>query len=194
MLFQAPSASDVALRSPAEHAPGSFFYYSSGTTNLLARFVRDRLGGNQAQIDFFDRELRAPLGLRHTLFEPDPSGVFVGSSYVYAAARDWARLGLLMLDRGEFDGRQLLAPDWVERAITPNASANDRRYGYQFWLNGPEPLRWPDLPADAYAMMGNREQVVMVIPSAGAVLVRLGWSSEQYPMEEQFNRLLAANP
>lgn len=156
--------------------------------------MRDRLGGNQAQIDFFDRELRAPLGLRHTLFEPDPSGVFVGSSYIYASARDWARLGLLMLDRGAFDGRQLLARDWVERAVAPNGSANDRRYGYQFWLNGPEPLRWPGLPADAYAMMGNREQVVMVIPSTGAVLVRLGWSSEQYPMEQQFNRLLAATP
>ncbi|MBX3705352.1 MAG: serine hydrolase [Pseudomonadales bacterium] len=193
ILFQVASASDIAMLSTPAHRPGAHFYYSSGTTNLLARFVHDRLGGAQAQIDFFARELLEPLGMRHTYFEPDPSGVFVGSSYIYATARDWARLGLLMLNRGGFAGDTLLAPDWVDRAIAPNGSSNDPRYGYQFWLNaGGDALRWAALPADAYAMMGNRSQVVMVVPSADAVLVRLGWSSGRYPMEENFARLLQA--
>jgi CubicO group peptidase (beta-lactamase class C family) len=191
ILFQVASASDVAMLSAPGRPPGEYFYYSSGTTNLLSRFVHDRLGGAQPQLDFFARQLLDPLGMRHTLFEPDPSGVFVGSSYIYASGRDWARLGLLMLNRGEFAGQALLAQDWVDRAVTPNGSANDPRYGYQFWLNaGGETLRWPGLPEDAYAMMGNRSQVVMIVPSANVVLVRLGWTAGEYPLEANFRRLL----
>ena len=193
ILFQVHSASEVALTSGQAHPPGRQFYYSSGTTNLLSRYLHDRLGGGQAQLDFFSREILQPLGMRDTIFEPDPSGVFVGSSYIYASGRDWARLGLLMLDRGAINGRQLLDETWVDRAIAANASDNDQRYGYQFWLNGGAgALRWPELPADAYAMQGNRGQVVMVIPSARTVLVRLGWSSASYPVGAAFARLLAS--
>jgi hypothetical protein len=73
----------------------------------------------------------------------------------------------------------------------PNTSANEPRYGYQFWLNGGgKELRWPDLPADAYAMMGNRQQVVMIIPSLDTVIVRLGWTQGEYPLSANFASLL----
>ncbi|SDK76740.1 serine hydrolase domain-containing protein [Microbulbifer yueqingensis] len=196
MLFGAHSASGVALASPAAREPGSHFSYSSGTTNLIARWVHQRLGGDvQASVDFFRDELLRPLGMAHTVFEPDPSGIFVGSSYIYASGRDWARLGQLMLGGGELDGRRLLEPDWVARATSPNSSANDPRYGYQFWLNGGgDTLRYPELPADAYFMRGNRKQVVMVSPSTNTVVVRLGWSSGAYPTGSNFASILAALP
>ena len=80
----------------------------------------------------------------------------------------------------------------MARATAPNGSENFRAYGYQFWLNrGNDSLRWPGLPEEAYAMQGNREQTVMIVPSAGAVLVRLGWTSGTYPMEQRFSQLLA---
>ena len=127
----------------------------------------------------------------HSTLEPDPSGVFVASSYIYSSPRDWARLGQLMLNRGELNGHRLISAAWVARAVTPNVSANDPRYGYQFWLNGGgDVLRWPGLPEDAYAMNGNRQQVVMVVPSANAVLVRLGWTAGGYPLEQNFAELL----
>ena len=107
MLFSAHSASDVAMTSALHKTPGSYFSYSSGTTNLLARWLYDQLGGTtQALVDFTYNELFAPLGMAHTVFEPDASGVFVGSSYIYASARDWARLGLLMKNGGEIQGQQ----------------------------------------------------------------------------------------
>ncbi|SHF37433.1 hypothetical protein SAMN04487965_2070 [Microbulbifer donghaiensis] len=192
MLFNAHSASDVAMVSPAAYGPGEHFSYSSGTTNLIARWMHEQLGGDvQASLDFFSREILQPLGMAHTVFELDPSGVFVGSSYIYASGRDWARLGQLMLNRGEWHGEQLLSADWVARAAAPNGSPNESRYGYQFWLNGGgEMLRYPQLPADAYFMKGNRAQVVMISPSTNTVVVRLGWSAGDYPTGENFAGLL----
>jgi len=192
MLFNAYSASDVAMASPAAFEPGAHFSYSSGTTNLIARWMHERLGGDlQASLDFFRREVLQPLGMVDTVLEVDPSGVFVGSSYLYASGRDWARLGQLMLNRGQLNGRRLLSEDWVARAATPNGSDNEPGYGYQFWLNGGrEALRYPQLPADAYFMLGNRKQVVMISPSTNTVVVRLGWSSNGYPTGENFAGLL----
>lgn len=191
MLFESPSASDVALESPLVHAPGSFFAYSSGTTNLLARLVYERLGANvQSQVNFFAREISGPLALEATTLELDASGVVVGSSFVYASARDWARFGQLLLDGGQINGQRLLDADWVSRATRPNQSGNDPRYGYQLWLNGGgRELRWPTLPADAYAMQGNRSQVVMVLPSLHAIVVRLGWSATDYPVDARMSRI-----
>jgi CubicO group peptidase (beta-lactamase class C family) len=193
MLFLSPSAAAVALQSSLAHSPGEHFYYSSGTTNLLAYLAWLRIGSDsQAMLDFFARELAAPLGLRHTTFEVDASGVYVGSSFLYAPARDWARLGLLMLNDGVANDRRLLPAGWVARATAPNGSANDPRYGYQFWLNGGgKELRWPDLDPDAYAMMGNRGQVVMMLPTRGALIVRLGWTAGEYPTSERLGRLQA---
>jgi len=193
MLFMSPAAAAVPRASPLQHAPGTHFSYSSGTTNLLALLAYQRVGGSaRAQLDFFRRELAVPLALEATVFEPDHSGVFVGSSFLYASARDWARFGQLMLGGGAINGRRVLVEDWVRRATAPNGSANDPRYGYQFWLNrGAAQPNWPSLPADAYAMQGSRSQVVMVLPALDAVVVRLGWCAE-YPLDANFARIANA--
>jgi hypothetical protein len=79
----------------------------------------------------------------------------------------------------------------VSAARSPNVSDNERAYGYQFWLNqGDQHFRWRDLPKDAYAMMGNRHQSVMIIPSLDLVLVRLGWTAGDYPMQENYRVIL----
>jgi CubicO group peptidase (beta-lactamase class C family) len=192
MLASAISAAAVAKDKPLVHPPGSHFAYSSGTTNLLAELYQRTLGGTTQQAwDYLFDELLEPLSMAETIVEPDPSGVFVGSSFVYASARDWARLGQLMLAGGELLGQRVLSEDWVRRATRPNGSRNDPRYGYQFWLNtGGDTPRWPELPADAYAMLGNRSQVVMVIPSRNTVIVRLGWSATEYPTSAKLASLL----
>lgn len=193
MLFTAASASDVAIQSPLQHTAGSFHSYSSGTTNLLTRYIHQQLGNStQASINFLYQQIFQPLGMHHSTFETDASGVFIGSSYLYASARDWAKLGLLMLNNGKVSKHQLLPQQWVKQASQPNTSDNDKRYGFQFWLNdGESQLRWPTLPKDAYAMMGNRKQSVMIIPSENVVLLRLGWSKGDYPMESHYQKLLA---
>jgi len=192
MLFNTYSASNVALEKPLAHPPGNHFSYSSGTTNILSRFLFEQLGGSaENAYNFLYSELLNPLGLTHTLVEPDPSGVFVGSSYVYASARDWAALGSLLVADGMHNGERLLTSDWIERATAPNQSANEPRYGYHLWLNrGGDELRWPDLPEDTFAMQGNRAQIVLMIPSKQLVLVRLGWTAGAYPYNQTFSEML----
>lgn len=194
MLFTAFSASDLALKSELAYEPGAFFYYSSGTTNLLARWLSNELGGTpQAMMDFTYNELFAPLHMSHSVFETDSSGVLVGSSYLYASARDWGRLAQLLLNEGTWGEKQLISAEWIKRATAPNSSENDKRYGYQFWLNGGgDELRYPDLPANGYAMQGNRSQRVMMFPTENTAIARLGWTSGQYPTNDNFSGILKA--
>lgn len=193
MLFTEPSMSEYVLEQPLVNQPGSIFNYSSGTANLLSRVHHDTLGGSQPAYDDFMNAIYEPMAFEHAVFEMDASGVFAASSYFYASARDWARIGLLMLQNGVINGQRLVSVDWVQRATAPNASENDRAYGYQFWLNrGNDDLRFSSLPADAYYANGNRQQLVMVIPSREVVIVRLGWTGGRYPVAENFARILDA--
>jgi CubicO group peptidase (beta-lactamase class C family) len=191
MLFTEPSMSDYVLERPLLHEPGTVFNYSSGTANLLGRLHQEILGGPQAAYDDFMNAIYKPMAFQNAVFEMDASGVFASSSYFYASARDWARMGQLMLNGGVINGQRLVTSDWVRRASSPNNSGNDRAYGYQWWLNrGNDQLRLVDLPADSYYANGNRQQLVMVIPSAEAVIVRLGWTSGAYPVNANFSRIL----
>lgn len=191
MLFTEPSSSDFVMDKAALHAPGSRFNYSSGTANLLARIYFEKAGGNQGNYDAYMESIHQSLAFQNAIFEVDASGVFMGSSYLYASARDWARIGQLMLNGGTINGARIMTQDWVSRATTPNTSQNQRAYGYQWWLNrGNEELRWSDIPADAYSAQGNRQQYVMVIPSLDLVIVRLGWTAGGYPVNEIFSEII----
>ncbi|MBG11468.1 MAG: serine hydrolase [Gammaproteobacteria bacterium] len=191
MLFTSPSSSDYALARPLAANPGTRFNYSSGTANLLSRLYTEALGGPQAAYDDFRQQIFNPMGFQHAVFETDASGVFMGSSYFYASARDWARIGQLMLNGGVINGQRLVTESWVSRATSPNQSDNDKAYGYQWWLNrGNEKLRFQALPKDLFYANGNRQQLVMVFPSQKAVIVRLGWTSGRYPVTDNFAKIL----
>ncbi len=194
MLFTEPSASAYALQKPLLHPPGTHFNYSSGTANLLSRLYFEHTGGNlQAAYDDYVDNIVIPMSFQDTIFETDASGVFVGSSYLYASARDWARLGQLMLNEGEINGRRIVSKEWVVQSTQTNSTENGKAYGYQWWLNdGGSALRWPDLPSDSFAATGNRQQYLMIVPSMQAVIVRLGWTSGSYPVSERFATILDA--
>lgn len=187
MLFQNQNMPAYAADSKLIHKPGEIFSYSSGTSNILMQQFQLAVGGKlNIQNDYIFSHLYKPAGMANAYFETDPTGHFVGSSYWYASAPDWARLGLIWINNGVINGQRILSQDYIKSATAPNTSSNEACYGYQLWLNrGCDQLRWPDLPKDAYAMMGNREQFVMIIPSANTVIVRLGWTSTKYPTNER---------
>jgi len=191
MLFTEASSSEFVLNKPALHAPGSRFNYSSGTANLLARIYFEKTGGNQGNYDAYMESIHQSLAFQNVIFEIDASGVFMGSSYLYASARDWARIGQLMLNGGVINGQRIMSEDWVSRATSPNTSENQKAYGYQWWLNrGNTELRWTDIPIGAYSAQGNRQQYLMVIPSLDLVIVRLGWTAGSYPVNDRFSEII----
>jgi CubicO group peptidase (beta-lactamase class C family) len=173
MLF-GDGADDVAgfaASFPLEHPPGTHFNYSSGTTNILARIVGDAVGGDRAAMEaFLQHELFAPTGMRSAVPRFDARGTFVGSSYVYATARDFARFGLLYLRGGTWDGHEVVTREWVEHARTPTTAVlppgETRRYGAHWWL-------WDD-PFGTFAAHGYEGQRIAVVPALDLVVVRLG--------------------
>ncbi len=114
----------------------------------------------------------------NTLFEPDASGTFVGSSYIQATARDYARFGLLYYNDGVWNGERLLPEGWVKQSSTPAECNKLNNYGYQFWLNGkPKDSThriFPDVPGDMLYCDGYAYQAIYIIPSKKLVVVRLG--------------------
>ncbi|MFN3231888.1 MAG: serine hydrolase domain-containing protein [Alphaproteobacteria bacterium] len=172
-------AAYVASR-PLEHDPGTYWSYSSGTTNLLSSIVRDVVGGMQnAYADYLERELFAPIGMTTAEPEFDGSGTWVGSSWLHATARDWARFGLFMLRGGIWEGRQILPEGWVDYMRTPLAHEPRGIYGGQTWLNAgpvddPAARRIEALPADTFMATGHRGQYLIMVPSKDLVIVRLG--------------------
>jgi CubicO group peptidase (beta-lactamase class C family) len=133
--------------------------------------------------------------------ETDPSGNFVGSSYVFATARDWARLGLFYLQNGNWQGEQILPENWVKLAAAPVSVAPQGEYGFQLWLNAGNPAgsanrKYPSLPDDLYYFSGYEGQQVLILPSRELVIVRLGQTanSRWFDTETFVNRILTALP
>jgi CubicO group peptidase (beta-lactamase class C family) len=182
------------------HAPGSFWAYSTGTSQILSGVLARSVGGGREGVRaFVERELATPLGVRSLLLEFDAAGTPLGGAYAWAGARDWARLGLLYLRDGVWDGRRILPAGWVDFSRSVAPASNNGVYGGHFWVNGTpigdqfQPLR-PGL--EAFEMSGNAGQFVVIVPDRDLVLVRLGemqrtsWDE----LSEQLSDVVAAFP
>lgn len=182
MLSNQPDAGGFAASKPLIAGPGEVWSYSSGTTNIVSSIIRHTLGGDlQGYYDFTRDRLFNPLGIRSAVLEIDANGTFVGSSYGYASARDWARLGQFCLQNGNWQGQQLLPENWITYSTTPTPNNPNNDYGAQFWLNvdptdSQRQRPWPLLPVDAFFFSGYQGQFVAVVPSRDLVVVRLGFT------------------
>jgi CubicO group peptidase (beta-lactamase class C family) len=199
MLFAERDAAAVAARSALEHAPGTRFWYSSGTTNIISALIRETLESDRVYIAFPRRALFDRIGMTSAVIEPDPSGTLVGSSFMYATARDWARFALLFLNDGVSAGERILPEGWVEYSVTPAPAARRGEYGAHWWLNAGAPgdstrRLWPGLPRDVYSASGFQGQYAMVVPSRELVIVRLGVTADgsAWDMAEFAARIIAA--
>jgi CubicO group peptidase (beta-lactamase class C family) len=178
MLFNKGDMAAYTAGRKLKHAPGTVFRYSSGNSNILSRIIRHTVGETD-YASFPFQSLFHKIGMYSLVLEPDASGTFVGSSYSYATARDFARFGLLFYNNGKWNGEQLLPADWVDKTIEPAPSNKRKNYGFQFWLNGqseddPSSRWYPDAPADMFFADGFGGQNIYIIPSKKLVVVRLG--------------------
>lgn len=182
MLFIAEDMGRVQLEKPATFAPNTHWNYSSGTSNLLSYILRTQFKTHQEYLDFWYTQLIDRIGMHTMLIETDMVGNYVGSSYGWATARDWAKFGLLYLHKGNWNGDQVFDESWAKYVATPtNGSKGD--YGAHFWLNAGG--HFPAAPRDMYSCNGYQGQKVFIIPSLDLVIVRMGLSDEgKYDVNE----------
>jgi CubicO group peptidase (beta-lactamase class C family) len=155
---------------------GTRFHYSSATTQILARIVRDLTGGPEQTLAFAWRELFNPLGMRNVTLEFDGAGTLQGGNYMLASARDWAKFGLLYLNDGVVGGKRVLHEDWVDFCA---AATLDSDYAAGFFTNRSD---HPDargrvqlgFPRDSFFASGLLGQRIVIMPSQRLVVVRLG--------------------
>jgi CubicO group peptidase (beta-lactamase class C family) len=170
-----------AVARPAAHRPGSVFNYSSGTSNIVARILGDALGdvagddGTHMRA-FVHGRLFDAIGMSSATARFDDAGTFIASSFVHATATDFARFGLFALRDGTWDGTRLLPTGWMDHARTrwSTDAATGRHYGSHWWVL--------DDAAGGFWASGYDGQIILCIPAADAVVVRLGRTPEaQYP-------------
>ncbi len=190
MLYLEPDMAAFAANKPLVGKVGEVWNYSTGTTVLISQLLQKAAGADA--LAYGTKALFAPLGMTSARLEIDARGTFVGSSYLYATARDWARFGQFMLQDGVWNGQAILPPGYVAwmREVAP---ASKGEYGKQIWLHGPsagtpdgeDPDAAFDLPDDAYWFLGHDGQSVAVVPSKRLVVVRMGLTPSKLGYKSQ---------
>lgn len=187
MLFQESDMTKSQINKPLVGKPNATWNYSSGTTNLLSGIIRSQFKNHQEYLDYWYSALIDKIGMHSMIVEADLKGNYIGSSYAWATARDWAKFGLLYLHNGNWNGEQLFDKTWAKYVATPTPTS-DNQYGAQFWLNAGGAM--PDCPRDIYYADGFQGQRVFVIPSHDMVIVRLGY--DHIDMNELVKEVLAS--
>lgn len=173
IYFGGTTVTENATAWPLEAAPGTRFRYANNDILLAVRGLRARLGDGARALDFPFSHLLWKIGMTRTVPETDWQGNFILSSQVWTTARDLARLGLLYLNDGTWNGERILPAGWgayVSRR-GPAQPPSGFGYGASFWTFG----AGSGIPADAYIAQGNRGQYLAIVPSRGIVIVRRGY-------------------
>lgn len=186
MLHLYGDMAGYTIEKPYEAPAGSKWYYSSGSTNVVSKALRNASGSDAQYYGLAYNRLFAAIGADTAVFETDATGLMVGSSYIYATTRNYADFGRLYLNDGMVGDRRILPEGWVEYSTTP-ASCSEGQYGSAFWLN--RAGAYPDCPEDMYLAQGHDGQRIFIIPSANAVVAVLGYSPKSNAVD--FNRLIA---
>ncbi len=175
MLFLDADMTEAQAKKQPIAAPTEIWNYSSGTSNLLSGILRDQFETYQAYLDFPYTNLIDKIGMHSMLLETDMAGNFVGSSYGWANTRDWAKFGILYLNKGMWNGERIFSENWIDY-ITQSTANSDGVYGAHFWLNSGG--KFPDVPRDMYSANGFQGQYVFIIPSKDLVVVRTGLAED----------------
>lgn len=184
MLFLDQDMSEMQLKKPLAYPIGEHWNYSSGTTNLLSKYLRNQLVTHQQYLDFPVKNLFDKLGMSSAMIETDVTGNYVFSSYGWGTARHWGKLGLLYLHKGKWKNEQILRESWVKYVSTP-CKGSKGEYGAHFWLNAGK--IYPDVPQTMFSMNGHQGQRVFILPEQDMVVVRFGLNETT---EIDFNKML----
>ncbi len=176
MLYLEPDMAAFAAARPLATEPGKAFSYSSGASVLLSKIWMNRIGDRDVALGYPREALFKPLGMTSAVVEADEAGTFVGSSYMYATGRDWARFGQFLLQDGTWKDERLLPEEFVAAMQRPTRASGGTYTEIQAWAVGPgdEPDSRFGLPDDTFWVAGHDGQTIAIVPSKKLVVVRLG--------------------
>jgi CubicO group peptidase (beta-lactamase class C family) len=181
-------AFDYSITRPQEYPPNTDGRYRNSdplTITYLTKLAVGKRGENfltWPQRALFDR-----IGIRRQVLETDPYGNFLITGYDYGTARNWARIGLLYLQDGMWQGERLLPEGWTRFVSTPAPAWKRPEYGGFFWLNR---INTWNLPPDTYFAAGAGGQNTWIVPSRDLVIVRMGHMRGQGPARRTTNAAL----
>lgn len=178
---------DFILNRPMSSPPGTVFNYSTGNTHLLSAIIQEQTGMTLA--NYAEAYLFGPLGITEYYWLHDPQGYTSGGSDLSLQARDMIKLGQLVLNGGEWEGKQVVPRDWVEQSITLQSAAVPfigSGYGYGWWRDHVEPEAW--------FAMGGGGQFIYIVPEYDLVVSTNAWIPENtmYPMQYIHDYVLKA--
>lgn len=151
---------------PLAHTPGTVWSYSSGDAMLLSGVIAEATGMSAG--DYAQQVLYGPLRMEQVEWWTDGAGNTLTYCCTDTTSRDFARLGLLFLNHGNWGGHQIVSAEWVDDAFTP-AADSDGNYGYMWWI-----AHMPEVDGPIYFANGFDGQRIFVIPSLDLVVVRNG--------------------
>jgi len=191
MLYMETDMGAYSAEQKLAHKPNKQFYYSSGTSNILMSMLKTKFSK-----DDYDampwKYLFEPLGMSNVTWEQDQAGTFIGSSYLYMTLRELAKLGLLYLKNGIWNGKRLLPKDWVQysTSVAPafaetnlEGFANRENYGAHWWLNKSNKEKglkrpYPDAPESLYMALGHYGQSLAIFPEQNMLVVRTAYDKD----------------
>lgn len=193
MLFSQADQCAWAAAKPLVTPPGTVFNYSTGFANLAMCRLKELAGGSHQQIyDYYQGKLFAPLGIRGGYIEADAAGTPVGGARGMLRPVDWLRLGQLVANDGQWQGRTIINPAFIQFLIGPSPA--DSGYGGYIWRQPssdlPDDLR-AQLPPDMVSFRGFQQQHVVIVPSRKLVLLRQGVSFDDGTAMRQVYQLVA---
>ncbi len=183
------------LDKPMRYNPGSKWYYSSGDTMLLSGILEKSTG--MSAFYFAKENLFSHIGLPDIEWAADPLGHTITPWGIQGTLKEFAKFGFLYLNKGKWDGEQVVSEKWIDESLKPVFPPEIYFYGYQWWLGSSfENYKAYDLPDDIFLAWGLYTQLVFVIPSHDLVIVRLGMdpysSSDQWDEAEFISLVLNA--
>ncbi len=158
---------------PMDNAPGAEFADCNGVGHLLSAILQEATG--MTAFAYARETLFGVLGIIEVDWSTDPNGVSLGWQGLQMNPGDTAKIGVLYLNGGNWDGTQLVPPDWVESSITEHVSTQDGGFGYQWWID----------PAGTYGSREERGQWIVVVPDLDLVVVYTSGQRQRDPLTLQ---------
>ena len=186
MLYLKRDFPQVAIQAPLAHPVGSYWMYSSGTSNILSKIMRDQFMDYQEYLQFPKDSLFNSINMDSALIETDATGNFVLSSYCWATARDWTKFGLLYLNKGNWFGQQVLPPDWVDYSTSPTSESKGT-YGAQIWLNHAGEMK--GVPKTAFYESGFGGQRILIVPSKKLVITVMSGKQDGFEFSPLYSAI-----